>query len=127
MTASTLIDGGLRSDAGFGSSGTAGRPRPVPLIHAGTPDESVAGGRARERELVIRVQRGDAEAFDGLVAGHLRRARVIAFRLMQNHDDADDLVQDAFLRALERIDGFDPDQPFGPWLTPESIRSGVFG
>jgi RNA polymerase sigma-70 factor, ECF subfamily len=97
----------------------------VPLSDAGTPDESVAAGRARERELVIRVQRGAAEAFDGLVAAHLRRARVIAFRLMQNHDDADDLVQDAFLRALERIDGFDPGRPFGPWFFRLLVNTGV--
>jgi RNA polymerase sigma factor (sigma-70 family) len=54
------------------------------------------------------VQAGETEAFDQLVRGYVRRARGIARRPMRDPDDADDLVQDAFLRALERIDGFDP-------------------
>src|SRR5688572_13522007 len=103
MTATTLTHGALRSDEGFDSSGNADRPSPVVLSGPGTLGESPAASTARERELLTRVQRGDAEAFDGLVARYARRARAIAFRLMQDHDDADDLVQDAFLRALERI------------------------
>ena len=62
----------------------------------------------RERELVLRVQQGDTEAFDGLVRAHLRRARAVAARLMRHPEDADDLVQEAFLRALEKIETFDP-------------------
>ncbi len=70
----------------------------------------------REREIVLRVQQGDTEAFDGLVRAHLRRARAVAARLMRHPEDADDLVQEAFLRALEKIETFDPSRAFGPWL-----------
>ncbi|MFL5533413.1 MAG: RNA polymerase sigma factor, partial [Gemmatimonadales bacterium] len=55
---------------------------------------------------------------------HLPRARLIAKRLMQNPDDADDLVQDAFLRALERIGTFDPSRAFEPWFTRLLINLG---
>ena len=124
MTAARILtEGALRSDAGFESSGNVDRSGPVALSGAATLDESSPAGT--ERELVRRVQRGDAEAFDGLVAGYARRARAIAFRLMQNHDDADDLVQDAFLRALERIDGFDPARPFGPWFFRLLVNTGL--
>lgn len=80
--------------------------------------------REQERDLVLRVQAGDTEAFDALVHGYVRRARAIARRLMQDPDDADDLVQDAFLRALERIDGFDAERPFGPWFFRLLVNAG---
>jgi len=40
----------------------------------------------------------------------------VAYRILQNRADAEDLVQDAFLVALERIDDFDAERPFGPWF-----------
>jgi RNA polymerase sigma-70 factor (ECF subfamily) len=79
---------------------------------AGSPSQVVV----EERDLVLRVQEGDTEAFDGLVRRYIRRARGIARRLLQDAEDADDLVQDAFLRALEKIGSFDPARPFGPWF-----------
>lgn len=79
---------------------------------AGSPPATIA----EERDLVLRVQQGETDAFDGLVRGYLRRARGLARRLMQDPEDADDLVQDAFLRALEKIRSFDPGRPFGPWF-----------
>ena len=75
-----------------------------------------AAADPRERELVLRVQQGDIEAFDGLVRGHMRRARAVAARLMRHPEDADDLVQEAFLRALQKIETFDPSRAFGPWF-----------
>ena len=81
--------------------------------------------REQERDLVLRVQAGETEAFDALVRGYVRRARAIARRLMQDPDDADDLVQDAFLRALERIDGFDAERPFGPWFFRLLVNAGT--
>ena len=78
-----------------------------------------------ERELLTRVQSGEAAAFDLLVQRYLPKARVIARRLLQNPDDADDLVQDAFLRALERIDTFDVTRAFGPWFTRLLVNLGL--
>jgi RNA polymerase sigma-70 factor, ECF subfamily len=78
-----------------------------------------------ERELLARVQDGDSEAFDILVRKYLPRARVIARRLMQDPDDADDLVQDAFLRALERISSFDVSRAFEPWFIRLLVNRGL--
>jgi RNA polymerase sigma-70 factor (ECF subfamily) len=69
-----------------------------------------------ERELVLRVQQGDTEAFDGLVRAHLPRARYVAARIMRHPEDVEDLIQEAFLRALEKIHTFDPSRAFGPWF-----------
>ncbi len=71
---------------------------------------------ADEPELVVRVQQGDAAAYAVLVQRHLPRGYRIAWRVLRHREDAEDVVQDAFLRALERIDQCDPARPFGPWF-----------
>jgi RNA polymerase sigma-70 factor, ECF subfamily len=71
---------------------------------------------ARDALLVERVLRGDAEAYGELVARHMRRAFSIAWRILDHREDAEDVVQDAFLRALERIGTLDPRRPFRPWF-----------
>jgi RNA polymerase sigma-70 factor (ECF subfamily) len=78
-----------------------------------------------ERELLARVQQGETDAFDALVRRHLPRARIVARRLMQDPDDADDLVQEAFLRALEKIRTFDLNRAFGPWFNRLLVNLGL--
>lgn len=82
-----------------------------------TGDPSTASSeRAEEARLIEAVRRGDAAAFDGLVRRYMRRAYAIAYRLLEHREDAEDLVQEAFLTALEKIDTFHPGRPFGPWF-----------
>jgi len=88
------------------------------------PSASDAPG-ADERELVERVQRGDATAYDALVRRHLARATSIARRLLGNVEDAEDLVQEAFVRALDRIATFDPTRAFAPWFYRLLINAGL--
>ena len=71
---------------------------------------------AEEAALVDRARRGDPAAFDALVRRHLPGALVAAERLLGDRADAEDLVQDAFLRALDRLRLLDPNRPFGPWF-----------
>lgn len=84
-----------------------------------------ASASAEERALILRVQRGDTAAFEKLVEGYVRRARAIAMRLMRNTEDADDLVQDAFLRVLQKIESVDPERPFGPWFFRVLVNTGL--
>jgi RNA polymerase sigma-70 factor (ECF subfamily) len=69
-----------------------------------------------ESALVRRIQQGDVDAFEVLVRRYMERAYRVAYRVLQHRQDAEDLVQDSFLRALERIDQCAPDRPFGPWF-----------
>ncbi len=69
-----------------------------------------------DAQLALRVQRGDAGAFDVLVTRHMRRAFGVALRLLGQAEDAEDLVQDAFVAALQKIDTFDPERDFAPWF-----------
>jgi RNA polymerase sigma-70 factor, ECF subfamily len=90
-----------------------------------TATRADSAGPYDERQLLLRVQAGEVEAFDLLVQRYLPKARVIARRLMQNPDDADDLVQDAFLRALERIATFDVSRAFEPWFNRLLVNLGL--
>ena len=71
---------------------------------------------ADESSLVARARRGDPAAFDALVRRHLPGALAAAERLLGDRSDAEDLVQDAFLRAMDRLPLLDPGRPFGPWF-----------
>lgn len=69
-----------------------------------------------ERDLVIRVQRGEQPAFDELARRYARRAFAVAYRILRHTQDAEDLVQDAFVAALDGIGSFDLSRPFAPWF-----------
>ncbi len=83
---------------------------------AGNSTGPPVDSNADEPGLVVQVQQGDSEAYAVLVRRHLPRAHRIAWRMLRHREDAEDAVQDAFLRALERIDQCDPGRPFGPWF-----------
>jgi RNA polymerase sigma-70 factor (ECF subfamily) len=67
-------------------------------------------------ELVTRAKRGDASAFDQLVRRHLRAAYAVALAVLGRPADADDVAQDAFIAALERIDDCREPARFSGWL-----------
>jgi RNA polymerase sigma-70 factor (ECF subfamily) len=67
------------------------------------------------RRLVERTRRGDAGAFEELVRAFYRVAYAAAVARTGNAMDAEDVVQESFMTALERLDDCDPDR-FGAWL-----------
>ncbi|HEY7898139.1 MAG TPA: sigma-70 family RNA polymerase sigma factor [Gemmatimonadaceae bacterium] len=69
-----------------------------------------------ERILTAAAQRGDQAAFGMLVRLHSKRAYAVARAIVTVHEDAEDAVQEAFVRAYQALDRFNLDQAFGPWL-----------
>ena len=69
-----------------------------------------------DARLVECVLEGDSDAFGELVRRYERRAFAIAYRLLGHRHDAEDLVQDSFMVALDRLERFDIRRPFGPWF-----------
>jgi RNA polymerase sigma-70 factor (ECF subfamily) len=69
-----------------------------------------------EAHAIARVQQGDAGAYDYLVSKYLRRVVSIAWNIVRNRDDAEDLGQEAFVRAFQNIGRFRAGEPFGPWV-----------
>ena len=74
--------------------------------------------------LLTGVQKNDRREFDALVHRCHRSAYNIAFRLTGNHADAEDLSQEAFLRAFRFFDRYNREMPFENWLY--RIMSRVF-
>lgn len=69
-----------------------------------------------DAQLVERAQRGDADAFESLVRRHLRSAYATALAVVHEPADADDVCQDAFINALERIEDCRQPDRFAAWL-----------
>ena len=69
-----------------------------------------------DRDLALRARRGDAEAFGELVRRYQTSVFNVCYRLLGERREAEDLAQEAFIRAYERLDTFDADLPFGPWM-----------
>ena len=78
---------------------------------------SVPGTRGQgEGELVAASRSGDLEAFGELVRRHERRALGLALRLLSDRHEAEDAVQEAFLRAWRALGSFEPGRDFDRWL-----------
>jgi RNA polymerase sigma-70 factor (ECF subfamily) len=71
------------------------------------------GGDAAQ---VTRALGGDQDAFRALVERHGRRLFRLAYRMTGNENDAEDVVQETFLRAYRRLDRFESRANFGTWL-----------
>lgn len=69
-----------------------------------------------EREAIARLRSGDPSGLEPLVRAHQRPALRVALAITRDAMLAEDVVQDAFLRAYERIDRFDISRPFRPWF-----------
>ena len=67
-------------------------------------------------ELVLRSQRGDPAAFEELVRQHQRMIHALTYRMTGSSADAEDLAQEAFLRAYEEMGTFRGDAKFSTWL-----------
>jgi RNA polymerase sigma-70 factor (ECF subfamily) len=72
-------------------------------------DESDAG-------VVAQVCAGDSGAFRVLVERHSRPVFRLAYRLTGNQEDAEDVVQETFLRAYRRLERFESRSGFGTWI-----------
>lgn len=93
------------------------------------PMASAAGAARPEDDsdtaLFGRVQRGDHEAFATLLARHEAWARTYALRVVGRHEDAEDLVQDAFLELWRRAASFTARESLRPLLAVLISRRGI--
>jgi RNA polymerase sigma-70 factor (ECF subfamily) len=68
------------------------------------------------------VLKGDKDAYKALVLRHSRSVFRVAFRITGNEADADDVVQDAFLRGYRKLEGFRAEANFGTWIYRIAVR-----
>lgn len=73
-------------------------------------------GGVSEQEVLLRARAGDEEAFRMLMDRHRDRAFAIALRITRSPADAEDVVQQSFVRAWHHLASFRADSAFGTWL-----------
>jgi len=71
---------------------------------------------SEDRAWIEATLSGEKEAFAHLVVKYQRPLYVVLQRLVRRHDDTDDLLQEAFVRAYQHLKEFDRSRPFYPWL-----------
>lgn len=69
-----------------------------------------------DRNLVVRAQNGDQEAFRFLVERYQRKAFSVAYGMIRNREDAMDIAQDAFIKVHRNLAHFKGDSSFYTWL-----------
>lgn len=71
---------------------------------------------ASDAALVAQARAGDGDAFRVLVERHSRKVYRLAFRLIGNEEDAEDIVQETFLRAYRSLERFNEQAQFSSWI-----------
>ncbi len=92
------------------------RQRPDASTRPGSRPEAAPDPGADEPGLVEAVQAGDVQAFSQFVTRYTDPAYAVALSILRHEQDAEDAVQAAFIRALERIGQLRPGSRFGPWF-----------
>lgn len=72
--------------------------------------------QSRDQQLIQRFKDGEKQAFDELVRLHSQKLFRVAFGFLGNREDAEEVVQDAFLRAYKALGEFRGDASFETWM-----------
>jgi RNA polymerase sigma-70 factor (ECF subfamily) len=77
----------------------------------------------QEKLAIARLKQGDLDGMEALVKRYQLRAVSAAYLIVRDPKLAEDIVQEAFLRAAAKIDQFDESRPFGPWFLRSVINA----
>ena len=88
-------------------------------------NKPVPAGTSHELELIERVQRGENQLFYELVRPYERRVFAAAMAILRNESDAEDVAQEAMLKALRAIRQFRADARFSTWLIQITVNEAL--
>src|SRR6266851_1244167 len=74
------------------------------------------GNDPLEARAIAAVKGGESRSYDYLVSKYMKRVVSIAWGIVRNAHDAEDLAQEAFVKAYQTIGRFKSGKPFGPWI-----------
>jgi RNA polymerase sigma factor RpoE len=80
------------------------------------PAAPVSESRNDERELLRRARAGELSAYDDLVRRYQERVYATIYHMTSNHEDANDLAQETFIKAYHALKSFKGDSSFFTWL-----------
>jgi len=89
--------------------------------------QPIAGEHEQNPDLALveRVRGGDVSAYDALVRKYERQIFRIAQHITQNREDAEDVMQDAFVKAFEKLDQFQGNSKFYTWLVRIAVNESL--
>src|SRR6267142_2789248 len=86
------------------------------MAEPATSTDSEPSAPTEEMELVRRARSGDLEAYDELVKRYQERIYATVYHMTSNHEDANDLAQDSFIKAFPALKSFKGGSSFYTWL-----------
>src|ERR1044072_6431219 len=91
----------------------------------GAIKNKVAGAVSEEFALLLAAKRGDDSEFEELVSRYDRNVLRIAQHITQNREDAEDVVQEAFLKAYSNLSKFQEQSKFYTWLVRIAVNEAL--
>lgn len=89
---------------------------PIQAVSSPPAEKPILLDPADERSLVRLAQAGDLSAYDQLVRLYQERIYATVYHMTANHDDANDLAQEAFIKAFRALNSFKGDSSFFTWV-----------
>ncbi|HEY7486456.1 MAG TPA: sigma-70 family RNA polymerase sigma factor [Streptosporangiaceae bacterium] len=82
----------------------------------GTGNDEAILGAGDDQAILVAARAGDESAFATLIERHRRELLVHCYRMLGSYEEAEDLVQETFLRAWKKLGGFEGRSSFRAWL-----------
>ena len=79
-------------------------------------------GKSNEERLIRRIRNGEPELFYELIRPYERRVYATAFAITRNESDAEDVAQEALLKAFKHLDQFRSEARFSTWLIQITVN-----
>ncbi len=95
------------------------KPSPTPGAEPAAPDP------VEEMELVRRARKGDLSAYDQLVRRYQERIYATVYHMTSNHEDANDLAQEAFIKGFHALKSFKGGSSFYTWVYRIAINKTI--
>ena len=78
-----------------------------------------------ERRWIRKAKKGDLKAFERLVVKYQKAIYGLVWKMVLNHEDTDDIVQEIFVKAYTKIEQFDVSYSFYPWLSRIAVNASL--
>jgi RNA polymerase sigma-70 factor (ECF subfamily) len=102
-----------------------GNPSGKPAVEVEREAELTVPGELSDALLVERIRHGERTAYGELVRRYEKKLLRTLYRMVGKTETAEDLAQEAFLKAYDRLAQFDSSKRFGPWLFQIGVNGAI--
>ncbi len=95
------------------------------MAEPATNTSTEASNVSDEMSLVSRARRGEMDAYDELVRRYQERIYATMYHMTSNHEDANDLAQESFIKAFQALKSFKGDSSFYTWLYRIAVNKAI--